>query len=79
MSLKFCEIRLCPTELAALERLKKSHRLTMEKILSSHFSAIFHLILFILAGNEDMLKAWMSSKFGKIRPLVSIATDSVII
>ena len=22
--------------------------------MSSHFSAIFHLILFILAGNEDM-------------------------
>ena len=26
----------------------------MEKMTSSYFSAIFHLILFILAGNEDM-------------------------
>ena len=25
------------------------------------------------------IEAWMSSKFGKIRPLVSMATDSVII
>ena len=25
------------------------------------------------------LRAWMSSKFGQIRPLVSMATDSVII
>ena len=25
------------------------------------------------------IKAWMSSKFGQIRPLVSMATDSVII
>ena len=58
MSSKFGEIRPWTTELAALERLKKSHRLIMEKITSSQFSAIFHLILFILAGNEDMHKSW---------------------
>ena len=57
MSSKFGKIRPLTTELAALERLKKSHRLIMEKITSSHFSAIFQLILFILAGKEDMHKS----------------------
>ena len=69
MSSKFGEIRPWTAELAALERLKKSHRLIMEKMTSSHF-------------NEAMrtcIEAWMSSKFGQIRPLVSMATDSVII
>ena len=56
MSSKFDEIRPWTTELAALERLKKSHRLIMEKKTSSHFSAFFHLILFILADNEVMHK-----------------------
>ena len=36
MSFKFGEIRPWTTELAALERLKKSHRLIMEKMTSSH-------------------------------------------
>ena len=46
MSSKFGEIRPWTTELAALESLKKkSHRLIMEKMTSSHF---------LLAGNEDM-------------------------
>ena len=55
MSSKFGEIRPWTTELAALEGLKKkSNRL----ICCHHiFSAIFHLILFILAGNEDMHKS----------------------
>ena len=66
MSSKFGEIRPWTTELDALERLKKkSHRLIMEKIMSLHFSAIFHLILFIHAGNEDMHKSL--DEFG-IRP-----------
>ena len=43
MSSKLGEIRPWTTELAALERLKKSHRLIM--------------IPFILAGNEDMHKS----------------------
>ena len=55
--MKFGGIRSGTTELAALERLKKSHRLIMEKKTSSNFSAIFHLILFILTGNEVMDKS----------------------
>ena len=53
MSSKFGRIRPRTTELAALERMKKSH------ILISHhiFSAIFDWILFIFAGNEDMHKS----------------------
>ena len=41
MSSKFVEIGLWTTELAALERLKKSHRLIMEKMMSSHFLGYF--------------------------------------
>ena len=48
MSSKYSEIGPWTTELAALEGLKKN----------PIFSAIFHLILFILAGNEDMHKSW---------------------
>ena len=48
MSSKFGKIRPWTTELAALERLKKCHRIV---------SAIFHQILFILAGNEDVHKS----------------------
>ena len=71
---KFGEIRPWTTELAAIERLKKSYILIMEKMTSSHFLHYFHLILLILAG-----KAWISSKFGQIRPPFSMALDSVII
>ena len=35
------EIEPCTTELAALERLKKFHRLIMEKRTSSHFLRYF--------------------------------------
>ena len=58
MSSKFGEIRPWTTELAALECLKKSHRLIVKKCCHHIFSAIFHLILFILAGNEDMHKSF---------------------
>ena len=78
MTLKFGEIRSWTTELAALERLKKSHTFNGE-MASSHFLWYFNWILFIIARNEGMHRAWMSSKFGQIRPLVSMATDSVII
>ena len=57
MSSKFGEIRPWTTELAALEHLKKSHRLIIEKMTSSHFLCYFSydpFILLILAGNEDM-------------------------
>ena len=57
MSSKFGEIRTWTTELDAIERLKKSYRLIMEKMTSSHFLRFFHLIFFILAGNEDMHKS----------------------
>ena len=32
-----------------------------------------------LQAMRTFIKAWMSSKFGQIRPLVSMATDTVII
>ena len=55
MSSKFGKIRPCTTELAALEHLKKNPiDLQWRKRHHQIFSAIFHLILFILAGNEDM-------------------------
>ena len=57
MSSKFCWIRPQTTELAALERMKKSHRLIMGKRCHHIFSAIFDLIPFIFAGNENMHKS----------------------
>ena len=41
-------------ELAALESLKNPHRLIMGKMMSHFFSAILNLILFILAGNDNI-------------------------
>ena len=41
MSSKFGEIGPWTTELAAFERLKKSHRLIMEKMTLSHFLRYF--------------------------------------
>ena len=57
MSSKFGQIRLWTTELAALERMKKSHRLIRGKCCHHIFSAFFDWILFIFAGNEDMHKS----------------------
>ena len=57
MSSKFGRIRPQTLELAALEGMKKSHRLIMGKTLSSHFLRYFDWILFIFAGNEDMHKS----------------------
>ena len=81
MSSKFGEILPWTTELAALDRLKKkSHRLIMEKMSSSHFLRYFLIRSFsYLQAIRTCIKAWMSSKFGQIRPLVSMATDSFII
>ena len=79
MSSKFGQIRPRTTELAALECMKKSHKLIMGKTMSSHFLRYFNWILFIFAGNEDMIRGWMSSKFGQMRPLVSMATDRVTV
>ena len=53
------EIRRDPTMdygVGCLERLIESHILIMEKMASSHFLRYFHLILILLAGNEDMHK-----------------------
>ena len=66
-------------ELAALERMKKAHRLIWGKRCHHIFSAIFAWILFIFAGNEDMHKSFNEFKFGQMRPLVSMLTDRVIV
>ena len=81
MSSKFGEIRPWTAEFAALERLKKiPYRLIMEKTLSSHFLRYFFIRSFsYLQAMRTCIKAWMSLKFGQILPLVSMATDSVII
>ena len=57
ISSKFGRIRPRTTELAALEGMKKSHRLIMGKTMSLHFLRYFNWILFIFAGNEDMHKS----------------------
>ena len=44
-----------------------SHRVIMEKTVSP-LLAVFHLIHFILAGNDDMHGSLESSKFSQIRP-----------
>ena len=41
-------------KLAALERLKNPHRLIMRKQCLHFFSAVLDLILFILAGNDNI-------------------------
>ena len=53
-SLNFSLIGPPTAELAALERLKKSHRLIMRKQCLHFFSAVLDLILFILAGNDNI-------------------------
>ena len=65
MSSKFGGIRPWTKDLAALERLKKIPIYILEKRTSSHFLRYSYLILFILAGNEDMHKN--SDEF-EIRP-----------
>ena len=57
MSSKFGRIRPQTLELAAFERMKKSHRLIMVKTMYSHFLRYFDWVLFIFAGNEDMHKS----------------------
>ena len=56
-SSKFGQIGPWTAELAALECMKKSHRLKWGKRCHHIFSAIFDWILFIFAGNEDMYKS----------------------
>ena len=52
-SSKLGQIRPRTVELAALERLKISHRLIVEKSCQHSSSFIIDWIFFILAGNED--------------------------
>ena len=54
MSLNFSLIGPPTVELAALECMKKSHRLIMRKQCIHFFSAVLDLILFILAGNDNI-------------------------
>ena len=53
-SLNFSLIGPPIAELAALERLKNPHRLIMRKQCLFFFSAVLDLILFILAGNNNI-------------------------
>ena len=63
MSSKFGWIGSQTTEVAALGRMKKSHRLIMEKTTSSYLLRFFHRILSILAGNEDKHKSLNEFEF----------------
>ena len=66
-------------ELAALERLKNSHRLIMGKNDVSTFSQLFLIGSFsYLQVMIKYMRAWMSLKFGQIQPLVSMVTDMVM-
>ena len=56
-SLNFSLIGPPTAELAALERLKNPHRLIMRKQCLHFFSAVLDLILFILAGNNNIHKS----------------------
>ena len=53
-NLNFSLIGPPTAELAALERLKNPHRLIMRKQCIHFFSAVLDLILFILAGNDNI-------------------------
>ena len=53
-SLNFGLIGPLTAELAALEHLKKTHRLIMRKQYLHCFLAVLDLILFILAGNDNI-------------------------
>ena len=53
-SLNFSLIGPLTAELAALERLKNPHRLIMRKQCLHFFLAVLDLILFILAGNNNI-------------------------
>ena len=53
-SLNFSLIGPPTVELAALKRLKNPHRLIMRKQFLHFFSAVLDLILFILAGNDNI-------------------------
>ena len=70
-SLNFDLLGPLTAELAALERKNNNIRLII-------FSAVLDRILFIRAGMITYVRAWMSLKFHKIQPLVSMVTDRVM-
>ena len=80
MSSKFGWIRPRTTELAAFECMKKSHRLIMGKNDVIKFSPLFLFGSFsYLQVMMTCIRAWMSSKFGQMRPLVCMATNMVTV
>ena len=80
MSSKFGEIRPWTTELAALERQKKiTYTYNGENDVITLSPLFFIRSFSYLQARWTCIKAWISLKFGQILPLVSMATDSVII
>ena len=66
---KFGQIRLLTAELAALEHLKKSPYTYNGKNGVAIFSQLFLIKSFsYLQVTMTYIRAWMSSKFGQIRP-----------
>ena len=77
-SSKFGEIRILTEELAALERLKKSPTTYNGKNGVATFSWLFLIgSISYLQVRVTYMRAWMNLKLGKIRLLVSLATDRV--
>ena len=80
MSLKFGRIRPQTTELAALERMKKIPLTYNGENDVITFSPLFLIGSFsYFQVMRTCIKAWMTSKFGQMGPLVSMATDSVTV
>ena len=63
--LHFGLLRPLTAELAALERLKNSHRLIMGRTMSPLFLRSFSYLQVMIR----YMRAWMSFKFGQIQPL----------
>ena len=76
-SSKFSQIRSPTAKLAALERLKTPHRLILRKTVLPLFLGC-SWSNFILAGNDDIHESLDEMEFGKIRLLVSMATDRIL-
>ena len=76
-SLNFGLIGPPTAESVALERLEKKHMFMMGNRMYSLLSAVLDQILFILAGNDYIKRAWMSLKFSQIQPLVAWRYSSV--
>ena len=78
-SSKFSQIRQPTSELAALERLKKSPYSYNGKNDVATFSQLLLIgSVSYLQVTMTYMRAWMSLKFGQIRLLVSMATDRVM-